>query len=565
MHTLNYDIPSLKKMTEDQMMVIPMIDQNHPSYLSLSDGDKKALKYLIKFADIINDISLEQDHPLNRTLKKELEERALHEELAKLSLILFNSFNGVSGLNGLDPEPIDIFKDVHIYKGRNFYPHDLSVKEFHKILTQMLHSGKKEEVSKILSARTMVRRKNDELEGIDYTIYFKEEFTQAAELLEKAALCTTSETFSSYLKAQAQALKTPNPQLDAEADKIWAKLTCPLEFTLSRENYDDEMTPTLFENKELTALIQENNIQPVNKDMLGVRIGIVNQEGTLLLHKFKDLMLSLAHKMPFSELYTQNITDTGEIKQEAVDVDLIDLKGDYAQCRGQITTAQNLPNDDKLSVKQGGGRRNVYHRQVRQTYGSVESKLILEALVDKEFHSYFNPEAHHLFVIGHENGHSLGPNDSYKGALGLYAATIEENKADLISIAFMPEYLKAGIIDEKTLNQIYASWIFRMFPRTKPQLIQPHRIADLIHLNALINHKAVSITSENKIRIHFDKIHAVVWELLTETIEVQLSKSAQKAKEFIDKYTQWTEIMQYMTDVWKNLNPKIYKEIKRFF
>ena len=567
MHTLTYDIPALQEMVEDKMMAINMIDQTHPSYLALSPGDKQAIPYLIKAADIVNDVALEQDHPLNRLLKQELIERTqTGEKAAELSLKLFNSLNGVTGLNGQDPEPVCIFKGVHGYLGRNFYPSDLSVADFHCILKTMLHQGKKEAVVKILSARTMVRWTPDHLlEGIDYTIYFKREFTQIAENLKKAATLTTDDDFREYLYAQAEALTQTDNNKDAMADKLWATLTGPIELTLSRENYDDEMTPTLFENEELTALVQEAGIQPVNKDMLGMRVGLVNHEGTALIHRFQKLMGALASQMPYADKYSQVITDTGKVKQEAVDVDLIDLKGDYAQCRGAITTAQNLPNDDKLAVKTGGGRRNVYHRQVRQTYGSVETKQVLNYLVDPAFHKYFNPEAHHLFVIGHENGHSLGPNDTYKGALGAYAATVEENKADLVSIAFMPAYVQAGVITQETLYQIYASWIYRLFPRSKPQLIQPHRIADLIHLNALLNKGAVKVSNDQKIALDFDKIHQVVWDLLTETIEVQLSRSAAKAKAFIDKYTAWPDIAEHMVRVWKSLNPKIYKEIKRHF
>ena len=70
MHTLTYDIPTLREMVEDKMMIIDMIDQTHPSYQALTSGDKQALTYLIKAADILNDVALEQDHPLNRLLKK---------------------------------------------------------------------------------------------------------------------------------------------------------------------------------------------------------------------------------------------------------------------------------------------------------------------------------------------------------------------------------------------------------------------------------------------------------------------------------------------------------------
>lgn len=108
--------------------------------------------------------------------------------------------------------------------------------------------------------------------------------------------------------------------------------------------------------------------------------------------------------MPFADAYRQSILDGEELKQTMVDVDLADLEGDYAQCRGGITTAQNLPNNDKLSVKTGGGRRNVYHRQVRMSVDREKERKMLERLLDPALHRYFDNEADHLFVIGHETG-----------------------------------------------------------------------------------------------------------------------------------------------------------------
>ena len=58
--------------------------------------------------------------------------------------------------------------------------------------------------------------------------------------------------------------------LDAAADIKWATLQdTPLEFTITRENYDDNMSVTIFKNKELLTLLKEHGIIPVSKDFLG--------------------------------------------------------------------------------------------------------------------------------------------------------------------------------------------------------------------------------------------------------------------------------------------------------
>ena len=65
--------------------------------------------------------------------------------------------------------------------------------------------------------------------------------------------------------------------------------------------------------------------------------------------------------------------------------------------------------------------------------------------------------------------------------------------------------------------------------------------------------------------IHFDRLPEVMHKILEETIEIQLSKSPEKAKTFIDKYTSWGEIHEHIAGVHKKLGLKPYKEIRMHF
>lgn len=566
-YEIKYDKEELRRKVERETLDIELISPDFEGFRKLSEGNQKALRHLVAAAKIINDVALEQDHPLNRAQKKALEEAAAADDQAALALALFNSLNGVAGFNGIDKEPVEIFEGIHLLPGHNFYPADMSAEEFRKILLAMLKSGKSKEVASILSARTMVRRRGDELMAVDYTEYFAKEFSLAANELEVAAHYADDEAFKDYLGWQAQALLQNNPEMDMLADRHWAVLQdSPLEFTLSRENYDDEITPAVYDNEELKRLLEKNGIEAVSKDTLGARVGIVNKKGTELILQFKKHLPELALKMPFADTYHQHILDGEELKQTMVDVDLADLEGDYAQCRGGITTAQNLPNNDKLSVKTGGGRRNVYHRQVRMSVDKEKERKLLERLVDPALHRYFDSEADHLFVIGHENGHSLGPDSSYQNALGAYKHIIEEHKADTVSLAFMPEYVRAGVIDEETLKKIYVSYICgRMFLTARPHLMLPHRMGELIQFNYLRANGIIRETEDGKITIDLDNVGDVLNRLLEETIRVQLSKSKDDAAAFVEKYTGWSPLSQKIAAVRQELGVKPYKRIVRHF
>ena len=96
-------------------------------------------------------------------------------------------------------------------------------------------------------------------------------------------------------------------------------------------------------------------------------------------------------------------------------------------------------------------------------------------------------------------------------------------------------------------------------------MIQPHRVGDLIHFNYLLEHGAISFNADNKLEIDFEKLPKVMNKILEETIEVQLSKSPDKAKSFIDKYSAWSDIHRYIADTLVKIGIKPYIEIKAYF
>lgn len=347
---------------------IKLVGVDSKEFNNLAEGDKKALKHLVKAAKFIDDAFLKQDNKDNMKIKTALTKASENgDDYAQKMLKMFNSFNGVSGLDRSSTMNY-LFKGVENKDGLNYYPNDLGKEEFHSIIKTMLQEGKKEEVQTILNQRSVVVRDGDQLKGIDYTKAFAKEFQAAATELEKAAKQTTNKDMAEYFNLQAEALKKNDPEADCAADAKWASFQeVPLEFTIGREQYADRLTGSVLENPELKTLIEENGIDCQTKDSIGVRVGIINKEGTEDLLGYKESLPAIAKLMPLSDQYEQSISSDPdeEVKQTMGDADIVYLSGDYSACRGGLTVAQNLPNDDKLSVQRGFGRRNIYHRQVR--------------------------------------------------------------------------------------------------------------------------------------------------------------------------------------------------------
>jgi hypothetical protein len=430
----------------------------------------------------------------------------------------------------------------------------------------MLNDGEDEEIKKILNARSMVVRDGDKLKGIDYIDYFSEDFAKMADELELAAKTSTNEDFNEYLILQAKALRTADPMLDAYADKKWATLQdTPLEFTITRENYSDEMTETVVENPELKALLDKAGIVPVAKDFLGGRVGIINKKGTDAILNVKKYLPLMAQNMPFNDKYEQNISPDKESKQTMVDADLVTVTGDVGEFRAGITLAENLPNDDKWSItKLNGGRRNVYHRQIR--FVSDEKKLQerLDAILDKEQHKYYNNEADHWFTIGHENAHSLGPNGGSE-KLGRLRNIIEENKADMGALAFVDLLTRLGMYTEEQRLQIIVTTIADNFLKTKPTMSQAHRVRTVMQIKYFADRGGYEITKDGKIHVNIEKVVPIAKEMLSEIIRIQIDGDFNKAEKYVNDNFVWTDNMELIghkiQKVSKTLNGTLETEL----
>ena len=519
---------------------------------------------MVKAAQELDAVFLKQDHSKNLEMKEALNKAAQNGDImASKALKLFNIFNGIEGNDGLQKDPVRVFEDICLYKGKNIYPEDLSPQELIDYLKNNI-----EQAPAILSNDTIVKRENNELVAIPYLMAFRKEYTKAAKQLLLAASYTTHKELAKYFRYQAQALVSADPEYAFKADKTWANLKdSPLEFTIGRESYEDTMTGAVAEDKELMAMIESNGITIKSKDFIGVRVGIVDIESSENIADYKNHLKALSELMPLKEQYKQSVdVETGEsVKQTLVDVDLVYLSGDYCALRPGITLAQNLPNDDKLSVQLESGNRNVFHKQVRRTFDPVRRQKLLDTLVENKFHKMYDNEADHLFTIGHELAHSLGPMTTLAGkdkkvSLGDgYGDVIEECKADLASLISLEYFNKIGKYSPETIKKILLTWAVDQMPISEPKITQPHATREVMQLNYFIENSTIKIEKGGKLSLDYEQMIPVARQMLTEVLQVQLDGDAQKAKNFVDKYRTWNETLQYVSDTKKSLSPKPYK------
>lgn len=546
-----------RRTNKDALPSTTMLKADAPEYLNLSQGDKDALKHLVKAGKILEEVHLKLDNPKNipfrEFLKKEVEKGNKNAEMA------MKMFLGQKGMNALDTEShmVNLAEGVEETDGKGFYPEDLKADEFQNILIKMLKEGKDDEVKKIVNQRSVVFRDGDELKAVDYTELFKDEFEKMAQEFEKAAETSTNADFNEYLKLQAKALRVAEPMADAYADKKWATLQdTPLELTITRECYDDTLSTSISENKELIKMLDDRNIQVYPKDSLGCRVGIINKESTNDLLKIKKFLPEMAKMMPFNDKYVQNIKPDGDSKQTMVDVDLLMLAGDCGAYRGGVTLAENLPNDDKMSLTIGGGRRNVYHRQIRLGAKPEKIKERLNALLDPEQHRYYNLEADHWFTIGHENTHSLGPTQG-REKLGKYQSIIEENKADVGAVSFIDMLTEKGMYTQEQRLQILVTFAADNFLKAKPELTQAHRVRSIMQAQFLLRDGAIEVNENGIVHVNIEKVVPSMAKMLKEAIRVQLSQDVNEAEKYVTEYFVWDDKCEKVAENLRKISKKL--------
>ena len=543
----NMSVAELKKRTSKKYYrKLEFLKPDSREVKKLSSDELMVLCHLTRAAYIVDKIQFQLENVKNlqilEFLDKEIENGS---EKATMAKRMFLSQKSNFSPDTLGNQTV-LFKGVNRPLGQGYFPEDLTVEEFHKILSDMIDSGDKEEVKNILNQRSVVYRDGNKLKAVDFVDNFPE-FKEVAKELGLAMKYSKNKKFNEYLELQIKALETADPMLDAKADKKWAELDekCKFEFTLTRECYQENLTKTIFDNAELVKKLNDAGISIYTKDSLGARVGLVNKAGTKRLKNLRALVDISAKFMPYQDEYKNKKAE--DVKQIAVDVDLIALTGDEGAYKASIVTAQNLPNSDKLSFTIGGGNRNVYHRQVRKP----GKKKNYQKLIHKDFWKFYNPEADHWAVICHENTHSLGPESK---TLGKFSSILEEYKADMGMYAFLDEFKAENYFTEDEIKQIMVTGLFRSFMKGKPTLEQAHKTRALMICHRMLTEKAITLDAETMMHFDFEKIKNLTKTMLAEVVRLQIDGDVSKAEEYVSAWAVWSDDIEKIAEVIRSYN-----------
>jgi len=354
--------------------------------------------------------------------------------------------------------------------------------------------------------------------AVPYALAYADELTKVSKILDQAAdvIATEDADFAGYLRARARDLISNDY---AAGDSAWVTghfKTLNAQIG-SYETYDDELygVKTFF---GLNVLLRD----PARSDAVRV--------ATRELQRFED-------SLPY---------DQGKAHKRVradIPVGVYDIVADFGQSRG-ANTATILPNE--ASTVRKFGRTILLRRNIMEDSGQFEgSQTAFAAAVMPAFAAHLTPAGSSQRTLWHEIGHYLGVDRTSDGrdldvALEHAAGSLEEMKADLVSLYVSPELERMGYYTADQRRALYASGVRRVLLKNKPERSQVYQTMELMQWNYFLAHGALSFdAATGKLSIDYDKLPDAVAAMLRETLAVQAAGDATAATAFIDKWTEW--------------------------
>jgi hypothetical protein len=231
--------------------------------------------------------------------------------------------------------------------------------------------------------------------------------------------------------------------------------------------------------------------------------------------------------------------------REDIPVGVYDVVADFGQSRGG-NTATILPNESYLARRYG--RTILLRANIMRDTGIFEgSSRTLAAAIGEQQAKDLTPDGNFYRTLWHEVGHYLGVDRTKDGrdldeALQDNSNTLEEMKADLVSLFVAEALHKQGYYTDAQLRSVYASGILRVLQNNRPRRDQPYNTMQLMQWNFYLENGLLSFDPATKtLHINYDKYHEVVGKMLEKTLAVQYEGDKAASDRFIDQYAKWDD------------------------
>lgn len=460
---------------------------------ALSNNDKDMLRLFFKAADIMNNLFWIQAYgdksKLLDTITDPYEKKFIEYNYGPWDRLDDNK----PFIPGVGEKP----------KGANFYPPDMTTKEF-KALADTTKN----------SQYTMLRKDDKgKLVCIPYHEFFKAQLTEAAGYIKKAADLCENKELKHYLELRADALVTDNYR---PSDMAWMDMKSNiLDFVIGPiETYEDK----LFGYKasyEAYILIKDRSWSD-------------------RLDKYASLLPMLQKKLPVDARYK------AESPGSSSDLGAYDVLYYAGDCNaGGKTIAINLPNDEVVQLAKGSRRlqlKNAMKAKFDKIMVPISNLLFVpEQRSNITFNAFFQN------VMFHEVAHGLGIKNTITGkgtvreALKEQYSALEEGKADILGVFLINELINMKELDAN-IKDNYVTFMAGIFRSIRFGASDAHGRANLIRFNYFREHGAFNRNAEGLYSVNFEKMKEAIESLSRKIITIQGDGDYDAAKKMVEKY-----------------------------
>ncbi|HET9478029.1 MAG TPA: zincin-like metallopeptidase domain-containing protein, partial [Pyrinomonadaceae bacterium] len=447
-----------------------------PDTSKLSEGERKAVAKLIEVGQIFQKLYEQQRHPEALSSYRALEQ--LHKQnggapQTQNLLTLYRLFQGPIATT-LENKREPFLPVKPLKPGKNMYPWGITKEEVERFINS---SGNPEQTrSEIMDLRTVVRVASAKnlrediarlnkypvlqtlhpklmgqlqklaqqpapnnkmvLYAVPYALAYADELIKSHGLLNEAADAVEKddEEFARFLRNRARDLLS-NDYESGDASWVTGRFKNLNAQIGAYETYDDE----LFGVKTFFSFV-----------LLQSR-----QQETIALRQAMKGLQALEDSLPY-----QNHKKV----REDIPVGVYDVVADFGQSRGG-NTATILPNESYLARRYG--RTIMLRTNIMRDPNIFEStSKTFAAAVGEQQAKELTSEGNFYRTLWHEVGHYLGVDRTKDGrdldeALQDNANTMEEMKADLVSLFVAGALHKQGYYTDAQLRSVYAGGILR--------------------------------------------------------------------------------------------------------
>ncbi len=483
------------------------VELSSPALDKLAKGERDALELLVKASKVVHGMYLLQAVPEHDRAQYEKLAGAGASELGALESRYFAIM--ASPWDRLDHTPFAT--DRPRPPGAALYPDDLTAADLDAYLAA--HPDQKKA---LLDLFTVVKRDGDGLVAVPYSKAYETGSKLTAGYLREAAKLTKNKSLAKFLESRAAALLNDDYY---QSDKDWMDLDAEVEVTIGPyEQYEDELKgqKTAFESF----------------------VTITDAAESKKLAKYKRLLPDMQKNLPIDEPMKGKRGFESPIRV----VDLVFSAGDAR--RGVMTTAFNLPNDER--VRKEKGAKKVLLRNVLENKFAKIMKPIGERILDPAQQKWLSSDAFVNEVLFHELSHSLGPSTAKKDdktvdipvALEELHGAIEEPKADVMGAYNVLYMVKKKELPASLRDELLVSYFAGLF-RSVRFGVDAHGRGAALQINRYLEEGAAKFdAASGRFTVDLDQLEKSITKLTHDLCAIEFNGDKAGAKALLDKYGQ---------------------------